>query len=504
MSKLPVVQQVTSSGYAARLDALVPAKFQVAPTAGEERNTLRSPLLPKASWRIECQRFSSGSSFLLPRASDEFAMLAALRPANAKGDDAWLMSVFGHADAVGSDKDNKALSGRRAQAVYGVLTRNTDLWEELYSRPAASDRWGTANIRSMLIALGFMRGSAPQDDATLRDAVRAFQQNHQLATSGSSDAPTRKALFAKYMDHLCRDAEGAPYSYLPKDFLGRGADAKGKADYQGCGEVNPVVVLSKKQVDALQPKEKHEERDAAYRSNRRVTIYMFAAASNFSPERWPCPRATEGSDGCKTKEWFDAQKRREPGSVRREHVLGGNTFACRFYEEFAHASPTEQPRQTITVYLQDAWRKRMRNAEFCAGTPPAATLGQADEDGKAIITGVFSGPTIRLSWGAIPDTEPREYRYTTQLYIDIDDDKKDDEAEVVKRLANLGYTGGRTLEQNIEAFQRDHGLKEAEWPDDATRDALFAKHADGSEMKDPDKGSVAGEIEPASREEPFR
>src|ERR1035441_9549451 len=43
------------------------------------------------------------------------------------------LAIFGHADPVGSDIYNKKLSGRRAMAVYGLLTRDLSIWEELYS-----------------------------------------------------------------------------------------------------------------------------------------------------------------------------------------------------------------------------------------------------------------------------------------------------------------------------------------------------------------------------------
>src|SRR5438132_677217 len=58
------------------------------------------------------------------------------------------MSLFGHADPVGNDDYNKVLSGRRVAAIYGMLTRDADIWEDLFSnkgafaQPAAGDKWG--------------------------------------------------------------------------------------------------------------------------------------------------------------------------------------------------------------------------------------------------------------------------------------------------------------------------------------------------------------------------
>ena len=64
------------------------------------------------------------------------------------------LSIFGHADPVGNDDYNKQLSGRRATAIYGLLTRDTHLWEELYSHSFGNDKWGVKAIQIMLAELG--------------------------------------------------------------------------------------------------------------------------------------------------------------------------------------------------------------------------------------------------------------------------------------------------------------------------------------------------------------
>src|SRR5262249_57913562 len=82
------------------------------------------------------------------------------------------------------DEYNKALSGRRAAAIYAVLTRKAEIWEDLFSntgrfaQPAAGDQWGDAVIRVMRGALG-------------------------KTEQGKTTAAQRRLLFLEYMDFLC-------------------------------------------------------------------------------------------------------------------------------------------------------------------------------------------------------------------------------------------------------------------------------------------------------------
>jgi len=153
------------------LDALV------APATGDELNTLRPSIIPLACWKIEDLRFEFGSSVILPEAKEDLPLLAELidahsKPARGAGQPRSpaavtpQATVFGHADPVGDDDFNKRLSGRRAAAVYGMLTRRDEVWEDLFSNtrkfalPAAGDEWG---IRSLQIMLNEMPADAPPD-----------------------------------------------------------------------------------------------------------------------------------------------------------------------------------------------------------------------------------------------------------------------------------------------------------------------------------------------------
>lgn len=143
------------------------------------------------------------------------------------------ISIFGHADPVGDDEYNKRLSGRRATAIYALLTRKTKLWEELYSQLYGRDNWGLAAIQTMLRALGRDPGPITSSlNTETREIVKAFQQEQGLRPDGDPGPKTRKTLFLAYMDQLC----GKDFVLDPhKDFLARGQDPGGKGDYQGCG-----------------------------------------------------------------------------------------------------------------------------------------------------------------------------------------------------------------------------------------------------------------------------
>src|SRR3954465_8151777 len=96
-----------------------------APATGTETNTIRLPLLTVACWRMDDARFAFNSSFIMPTAQKEFALLRQV----VEGNPGSPLSIFGHADPTGDDAYNKRLSGRRARAVFGALTRDTGIWE---------------------------------------------------------------------------------------------------------------------------------------------------------------------------------------------------------------------------------------------------------------------------------------------------------------------------------------------------------------------------------------
>jgi hypothetical protein len=287
------------------------------PATGDERNTFRRRIAPIACWRVEDMRFDFDSSFVLPDMKPELRDLADLVDRvrqSHPGDPPASLSVFGHADPTGDDDYNKKLSGRRAQAVCAMLIRDADLWEDLYSHPQGGDNWQTRALPVMTAETGVSAGWSRE---------------------------SRKQLFLAYMDALCTRADGSPFRLQRTDFLGNGADAGGKADYQGCSEFNSVLVFSADERKELDKTANHAQRNAENAPNRRVVVFVFRAGLRVAPGRWPCGRASDGAGPCKKRFWSDGELRRSNQAERREFKNTRDTFACRFYHRMASESPCE-------------------------------------------------------------------------------------------------------------------------------------------------------------------
>jgi hypothetical protein len=311
----------------------------VAPATGGELNNIRLRLIPVACWRVDDIRFAFDSSFVVPEIATEIKQLWALREDHKKPDPVTLemqyptLSVFGHADPVGPDDYNKSLSGRRAKAIYAMIISGTDpdkavrLWKEL----AKAENWG--------------------DDQ--RQAMRD--------STGSPDGTSDDDLFQAYMTQLCvirdkngnqtLDSDGKPakLTVAATQFLGGGSDAQGKADYQGCSSFNPQLLFSQtdekryQQAQQNNDQEVLDERNSANAPNRRVVVLLFRPGSKVLPQKWPCPRASEGVAGCIKRFWVDGQKRRKTHlpDDQRKFEDKQDTFACRFYQRITDRSPCE-------------------------------------------------------------------------------------------------------------------------------------------------------------------
>lgn len=321
--------------------------MHVAPSGKDGRNTLRFVIVPVACWRLNHAFFQYKSSVILPDISDELVMLE-LRVMTNPGCPA---AIFGHADPVGDDEYNKTLAGRRALALFALLTRNVDLWEMLYgSASSAGDSWGLGSTQMMLAHLRNERDDTPYfagDVASLAGpetdkAIRAFQAANGLEVDGVAGLMTRKALYRKYMDFICI-APGHQFVMKPEDFLGDPAQSgkgKGKGAYQGCGEFNPVVLLSQEEEARFKTSQDKSERNALNAPNRRLLVLLFRKGTQ-AGSRWPCPPWNAGSSACKVNFWPDGNKRRQPGPARREYRTDRRTMACRFFDRLAAVSPCE-------------------------------------------------------------------------------------------------------------------------------------------------------------------
>ncbi|HEY3838010.1 MAG TPA: hypothetical protein VGL72_15625, partial [Bryobacteraceae bacterium] len=127
------------------------------------------------------------------------------------------------------------------------------------------------------------------------------------------------------------------------DFLG-GTDPKGKADYQGCGEFNPMLLFSQEEEQEFQDPANKDQRDEENAPNRRVIGLLFRPGTKVDPSRWPCPRADEGTAGCRKRFWSDGDKRRNTrlSGQERQFDQTHDTFACRFYHRLMTGSPCEK------------------------------------------------------------------------------------------------------------------------------------------------------------------
>jgi hypothetical protein len=360
----------------------------VAPIPEEQKaddlNTIRAHLVAIGCLRFFKDGFAFDSSVVGPEAERSFTSFAKLMRALREQDDAEPKrfppcSVFGHTDPTGDDPYNKTLSGRRALAVYAVLVRDVQIWEQLFSG-FVGDQWGVKSIQTML-SVSLKKGpgvpaeppfyTGPIDGKKTKEtngAVAAYLDSRGLTGVRTLDLPgdvkRRARLFAEYMDALCHDPAGERFVLDPEsDFIARRQDKNLKGDVQGCGEFNPIFLLSKEDEDSFKkdPLLAKAVRDPLYVVNRRVVVYVFRHGTQVDPRTWPCPHAREDHAKCKLRFWSDHSKRRNPGPVRREFgenmaVLrvdetgalterpveeSGNTMGCRFYHAFAVHSPCE-------------------------------------------------------------------------------------------------------------------------------------------------------------------
>lgn len=495
---------------------LTPARVSLA--QGVESSRVQLPLRPVACCLLPDRHFEFDSSFLRSDVAESLARLAAKRKANPGSP----ITLFGHADPVGQDEYNKGLSDRRVRAVYGLLVRDAAIWEELFQKPAGNDKWGQKSIQTMLKAVGSDPG--PVDGKAgprTRQATLDFQAANGVARSGEADAPTRKVLFEAYMDLL----HGADFSPLDPaaDFLASRADSRGKGDFQGCGEFNPILMFSRAESRDLE--KDRSRRNAENTPNRRVTALLFEPGTRVDPALWPCPRAGEGPGACRERFFSDSDKRRAFQDKRRKNEETRDTFACRFYDTLAGDLPCEsvaggQP-ATLRLTLRDARGKRVGE-----GTPFRVHIGGQTRDGAAAADGILELEDVILrdvdliEWGRDfpaasgdapatseglrrkitegiprhpfvegfrPDPVKDAFLFSGRPILDSDHEVVDDPVQMDKRLANLGYAGEDIIDVRLESFRIEHRLEQ---DGDKVKVGLRDVHRDGLEMPDPEEGDL--------------
>lgn len=155
-----------------------------------------------------------------------------------------------------------------------------------------------------------------------------------------------------------------------KDFLGQGADAQGKADFQGCGEFNPLLLFSKEQqaeFDRAQQKQDKtgiDRRNNANAPNRRVMVPLFRKGSKVDPPKWPLPARDGGK--CRVRQAILVGRRGSTLQARigeGTEIRGDAGYVCvRFlpaaYEQLAVRSDPVDVQNTPVRFLRRGAARR--------------------------------------------------------------------------------------------------------------------------------------------------
>lgn len=491
-SQTELIHRVLEGGVAAQHPAQVVPDALVGPATAQESNALQQAIVAVACWSLNDIRFEFDSSFVLPQAANELPHLAFLRRLHPDAP----LSVFGHADPVGSDEYNKTLSGRRAQAIYGLLVRDASLWEDLAAHPFGGDQWGVKMTQTMLEAVGFSPGAIDgQQGPETTEALRQFQNEQGLTPDGVAGPQTRSSLFLAYMDVLCRDETDQPFQFAPADFLAQGSDGGGKGDYQGCGEFNPLLMFSQEENARFEQADDKTARNRENAPNRRVIVFLFRPGSRSDPGRWPCPRVKEGTAACRKRFFVDAPARRTFQAQRRVFEQTHDTFACRFYQRIAGRSPCEGIlASTLRVMVHNRYGvpRPGIEVEVLYNTGEIAT---ATTDGNGLLVVPIKGTheTARIRYN-ITDTDPIEV-HDKEFFIDLKSIESDE--GVRRRLYNLGYlleSTEKALRNGLLSFQATYGLEETGQADAPTRDKLVSVH-DGPESLVPEVDLPEGPLD---------
>jgi hypothetical protein len=126
-------------------------------------------------------------------------------------------------------------------------------------------------------------------------------------------------------------------------------------------------------------------------------MFFFPPGFKVDTAKWPCPRADEGSAGCKKRFWSNHEERRKPKPEERRAygrdpdfpLAEGthDTFACRFYDRLARRSPCEAGFREWIVQLivpgegKIVDRERVGGATFVAKAGGRTTTGVTNAEG---------------------------------------------------------------------------------------------------------------------------
>jgi hypothetical protein len=459
--------------------------LKVAPTDGSTNfNAIRIPLVPVACWRLNDPAFGFDSSFLMPDFRRELSGLAGVVAAHP----GCPAALFGHCDPVGRDALNKTLSDRRAIAVYALLTRQPDLWEDLYANHAVGDTWGTTALQWMLASVidaecnpYYAGGIDGQYGPQTSDAVTRFQQDSGLSPDGRAGPSTRKVLFGAYMDWLLTPDNGlpsnapdpstptpdpapvTPFRMQATDFLGGTASTQAgdlpSMSLQGCGKFNPVILVASTELEGSDER----TRNADDAPNRRVLMFFFPAGTNVDPAIWPCPQVNDAGDACSAAFWPDGDQRRRNGTTLRLYQETRDTMACRFYDRFARRSPCEASQgQVYLVRLHDDDANPITTDvpyRVTIGGNPSISSASPDGWARLRIPKGQQPSTIHLEWGQ-PPSSGAPFPFAQDIAVAWDQGSNQDRA--IARLNNISYSVADhdSLSGAVSQFQSDYAIAE--------------------------------------------
>lgn len=524
----------------------------VAPVPDEQKaekfNAVRDPLVILGCKTVPNSHFEFDSSFVTPNAAVGFTKMKTLLDLHREGDRFPPSALFGHADPTGKAGYNRMLSGRRGTAVYGVLTKDTAIWENLFTNSFGGDVWGLLAIQRMLsISLitlspsglpevpfyfgAFDGGKTEQTRKQTADAINAWRQARGLGKGTTLGAKERKLLFKEYMDAICN---GPDFKLAKTDFIARGqGGAALTGDVMGCGEFNPRFLLTDAAVkEAEKDKSKRPARDESYATNRRVILYVFKHGTEIEPSKWPCPAPrTEELGPCEKRFWSNGVKRRAEANEQRTfgeamtHLKAdesgklvetpieqtGNTMACRFYHGFARHSPCEAQLKEWVIRFQASTfggkLQTLKNRRFFAKvgeSPSSPEIRGSSDDFGVVRLPVLSEETLMTikidatdplsaEPGAPGDEEAGEERFLTATVDGGQLEFRDpgDPRGVKQRLYNLGFGEKppdeweqREFDRALAAFRKRNGLEKAS--DAEVRERIMTDH-DLSELPPDDE-----------------
>ncbi|MBC2695369.1 MAG: amidohydrolase family protein [Desulfobacteraceae bacterium] len=269
------------------------------------QNIIKDKIQITACWKVKDFCFDFGSAFVRTNSIEDFEDLFVLYEETKKE---WNgpppVAIFGHADPVGKDDFNKKLSENRARAIYGVLTKDVDIWADIFS-----DEKDAKHLQQRLKDL-----KEVGDDELV----------HPGEVDGIIGHKTKDAIKA-YMEKLCSS------KLEKKDFFTEsGAEGEGKCACQGCSEFNPLLMFSKTEWDEYKSAEDKTRWNEENEVNRRVIIYLFKPGTIYKQGKWPCSAGTV--EGCKKRFYSNSDIRRQFQANPKTYHKDKDTFACRFYD----------------------------------------------------------------------------------------------------------------------------------------------------------------------------